>query len=109
MVFHPHSYCYRRKIPSCSFINVHGFTEWSWNITKNQGNHQDFDPSLLPKKLWLIFMGMKDILKNNSCPTPSFSWYFFYNANLIYVLVFKKLRFHIDFCLWIVWTASIWP
>ena len=25
----------------------------------NQSNHQNFDPSLLPKKLWLIFMGMK--------------------------------------------------
>ena len=26
---------------------------------ENQGNHQHFDPSLLPKKLWLTFMGMK--------------------------------------------------
>ena len=25
----------------------------------NQSNHQIFDPSLVPKKLWLIFMGMK--------------------------------------------------
>ena len=24
----------------------------------NQGNHQDFDPFLLLKKLWLIFMSM---------------------------------------------------
>ena len=27
-VFHPHSYCYRRKIPPCSFINLHGFTRF---------------------------------------------------------------------------------
>ena len=27
----------------------------------NQGNHQNFDLSLLPKKLWPIFMGMKQI------------------------------------------------
>ena len=25
----------------------------------NQGDHQNFNPSLLPKKLWLIFMGVK--------------------------------------------------
>ena len=30
----------------------------------NQGNHQNFDPSLLAKKLWLILMGMKP--KKNS-------------------------------------------
>ena len=30
----------------------------------NQGNHQNFDPSLLTKNLWLLFMGLrKNILK----------------------------------------------
>ena len=28
-----------------------------------QGNHQNFDPSMLPKKLWLIFMEMKQKYK----------------------------------------------
>ena len=31
----------------------------SKEFSGNQGNHQNFDPSLLPKKLWLIFMGLK--------------------------------------------------
>ena len=30
----------------------------------NQGNYQNFDPFLLPMKLWLIFMGMKQRKKN---------------------------------------------
>ena len=37
---------------------LHMFTQvlfWAGN----QGNHLNFDTSLLPKKLWLIFMGMK--------------------------------------------------
>ena len=29
-------------------------TSWAGN----QGNHQNFDPSLLPKNLWLLFMGL---------------------------------------------------
>ena len=30
-----------------------------WCLTGNQGNHRNFDPSLLPKKPWLIFIWMK--------------------------------------------------
>ena len=30
-----------------------------WFLAENQGNHQNFDPSLLTNKLWLVFMGMK--------------------------------------------------
>ena len=33
---------------------------WAWLfLVGNQGNHQNFDPSLLTNKLWLVFMGMK--------------------------------------------------
>ena len=28
-------------------------------LAGNQGNHHNFDPTFLPKNLWLIFMGMK--------------------------------------------------
>ena len=28
LLFHPSSYCNRQKIHPCSFINLHGFTEW---------------------------------------------------------------------------------
>ena len=32
---------------------------WAWLfLVGNQGNHQNFDPSLLTNKLWLLFMGM---------------------------------------------------
>ena len=30
-----------------------------WFLAGNQGNHQNFDPSLLTNKLWHVFMGMK--------------------------------------------------
>ena len=30
-----------------------------WKTAGNQSNHKNFDPSLLLKKLWLTFMGMK--------------------------------------------------
>ena len=43
-----------------------------WFLAENQSNHQNFDPYLLPKKFWLIFIGMKqktktkiEIEKNN--------------------------------------------
>ena len=35
---------------------------WAWN----QGNQQNFNPSLLPKKLRLIFIGMKQKKKNQN-------------------------------------------
>ena len=45
----------------------------SKEFSGNQGNHQNFDPSLLLKKLWLIFMGIKQkkifFLKN---PKPKY-------------------------------------
>ena len=37
---------------------LHLFTQLLFWVGK-QNNHQNFDPSLLPKKLWLIFMRMK--------------------------------------------------
>ena len=37
-----------------------GINVWCGSfLTRNQGNHQNFDPSLLTNKLWLVFMGMK--------------------------------------------------
>ena len=36
-----------------------------WFLAGNQGNHQNFDPSLLTNKLWDVFMGMKQ-KKNQS-------------------------------------------
>ena len=42
--------------------------------TRNQSNHQNFDPSLLAKKLWLIFMGMKQKkIQNGRLKKLSFS------------------------------------
>ena len=38
-------------------------TSWAGN----QGEHKDFDPSLLPKNLWLLFMGFSK--KNPKWPT----------------------------------------
>ena len=41
-----------------TYTVLHMFTQvlfWAGN----QDNHQNFDPSLLPKKLWQTFMGMK--------------------------------------------------
>ena len=35
-------------------------TSWAGN----QGNNQNFDPSLIPKELWLIFIGLKQKKKN---------------------------------------------
>ena len=37
---------------------LHMFTQLLF-CTGNQCNHQNFDPSLLAKKLWLVFMGME--------------------------------------------------
>ena len=37
-----------------------GWNVWGeWFLAGTQGNHQNFDPSLLTNKLWLVFMGMK--------------------------------------------------
>jgi hypothetical protein len=37
-----------------------GWNVWGkWFLAGNQGNHQNFNPSLIPKKIWPIFMGMK--------------------------------------------------
>ena len=61
--------CAYRKVARCRQVYysiLHSFgqrlygkclpmTKWA----ENQVNHQNFDPSLLPKKLWLLFMGMK--------------------------------------------------
>ena len=48
----------------------------------NQGNHQNFDPSLLPKNLWLVFMGKAKKFQNGRLKKPMFfktvnSQYFF--------------------------------
>ena len=47
----------------------------------DQGNHQNFNPSLLLKTLWLIFMGMK---QKKSKITDSKKTEFFYSANSQY-------------------------
>ena len=37
-----------------------GWNVWGeWFLAGTQGDHQNFDPSLLTNKLWLFFMGMK--------------------------------------------------
>ena len=37
-----------------------GWNVWGeWFLAGTQSNHQNFDPSLLTNKLWLVFMGMK--------------------------------------------------
>ena len=46
------------------YMNFNTYTgRWNvwgwWILTGNQGNHQNFVPSLISKNLWLISMGMK--------------------------------------------------
>ena len=53
---------------------LHMFTQllfWAGN----QGNHKNFNPSLQLKKLWLIFMGMKQ-KKIKMADSKFFRWYF---------------------------------
>ena len=49
-----------------------------WKTAGNQGNHQNFDPTLLAKKLWPFNMRMKQILFSKWQPKKS---YFFKIAN----------------------------
>ena len=51
----------------------------------NQGNHQNFDPSLLTNKLWLVFMGMKKKKSKSKWPTQKNN-------------VFQNRQFSIFFC-----------
>ena len=55
----------------------------SWNRlfwAGNQGNHQNFDPSLLTYNCWLIFMGMKQkkilLKKKSKWPTQKSDFFF---------------------------------
>ena len=45
-------------ILSALYTVLHMFRQLLF-LAGNQGNHQNFNPSLLSKKLWLILMGMK--------------------------------------------------
>ena len=51
---------------------------------ENQVNHQSIDPFLLLKKLWLIFMGMKQ---------NRFFWFFFQNGLRKKTEIFKITNF----------------
>ena len=51
---------------------------------ENQVNHQSIDPFMLLKKLWLIFMGMKQ---------NRFFWFFFQNGLLKKTEIFKITNF----------------
>jgi hypothetical protein len=43
-----------------SLIYTGGWNVWGeWFLARKQGNHQNFDPFLISKNLWLIFMEMK--------------------------------------------------
>ena len=55
-----------------------------WFLAGNQKNHQNFDPSLLTNKLWLVFMGMKQ-KKNSKWPTQK-------------KVIFQNRQFSIFFC-----------
>ena len=47
----------QRYCPYTVLCNVHKcWPKTSW--VGNQGNHHNFDPSLLPKNLWLLFVGL---------------------------------------------------
>ena len=35
------------------------------SLAGNQGNHQNFDPSLLPKNFWLLLMGLSNFFLKN--------------------------------------------
>ena len=60
-----------------------GWNVWGeWFLAANQSNHQNFNPSLLTNKLWLVFMKMKQKNQNGRLKKRSFfkianSWYFF--------------------------------
>ena len=45
-----------------SYTRNRNVLSW-WFLAGNQDNHQNFDPSLLTNKLWLVFMRMRQ--KNN--------------------------------------------
>ena len=51
------NYNVKTLITDRKYTVLHMFTQLLF-CAGNQGNHQNFDPSLQPKKLWLMFMGM---------------------------------------------------
>jgi hypothetical protein len=53
-----------------------------WFLAGNQGNHQNFDPSLLTNKLLRVFMGIKQKKKKNLK-------FFFQNGRLKKTTFFK--------------------
>ena len=58
------SKCYNDCVGGTSSILVVHWGQNVWGggfLAGNQGNHQNFDASLIPKKLWLIFMGKKQL------------------------------------------------
>ena len=65
----------------------------------NQGNHLNFDPSLLAKSLWLIFMGMKQ--KSLDFQTRLFLFFF------VKILEIGPWTSRIDFCK-VHWCSSTW-
>ena len=68
---------------------------------ENQNNHQNFGPSLLPKKIWLIFMGMKQ--KKSKWWTQK-TWFF----NFTISLFFAKIS---GICPWMItinWCKGRW-
>ena len=54
---------------------VHCTGSWNvwggWFLAENQGNHQNFVPSLISKNLWLIFMGMKHFFLKKKFKWPT--------------------------------------
>ena len=70
----PYSYA---KLFTCNErVYTAGWNVWGeWFLAATQGNHQNFDPSLLTNKFWLIFMGKKQKIifffekKNSKWPT----------------------------------------
>ena len=70
-----------------------------WFLAGNHGNHQNFDPSLLNNKLWLVFIGMKQKNQNGRhkkqrfSKWPNLNMYFFWKFHEL-VLGFSR----IDWC-----------
>ena len=55
----------------------------SKEFSGNQGKHQNFDPTILPYKFGLIFMGMKQ--KNSKWPTQKTEFFKIANSQNFFV------------------------
>ena len=93
----------KRHLSLFSEIYARDRNVWvGWSLAINQGNHQNFDSSLLPKKVWLIFIVMKQLIQNGWREKSSFSS----SANSQYI--FAKISWIGPLVSRINWCEGIW-